>query len=102
MTTINNQVVLARRDNGEKIIVSMDELETKLPELLDDIHNSILEKARKVREEKTSVAKTMDEFKDVVDKNQGFVKAMWCGDEACEAKIKEETGATSRCMPFEQ
>lgn len=97
-----NQVVLVRRDTREKIFVSMDELETKIPELLEDIHNSMYEAAKKAREEKTSSAKTMDEFKDIVENKTGFVKAMWCGDRACEDKIKEDTGATSRCIPFEQ
>jgi prolyl-tRNA synthetase len=97
-----NQVVLVRRDTREKIIVSMDELETKIPALLDDIHNSMLEAAKAVREEKTSVATTMEDFKDIVENKTGFVKAMWCGDRDCEDKIKEETGATSRCIPFAQ
>ncbi|MBP2032635.1 prolyl-tRNA synthetase [Clostridium algifaecis] len=98
----NNQVVLARRDTGDKITVSMDDLETKIPELLDDIHNNMFEKAKKNVEEKTHTAVNMDEFKDIVENKTGFVKAMWCGDRECEDKIREETGATSRCMPFEQ
>ncbi len=97
-----NQVVLVRRDTREKLFVSMDELETKIPELLEDIHNSMYEAAKKSLEEKTSSAKTMEEFKDIVENKTGFVKAMWCGDSACEEKIKEETGASSRCIPFEQ
>lgn len=98
----NNQVVLARRDNGEKVIVSMDELETKISALLDEIHHSMFEKARTNREEKTHPAINMEQFKDIVENKTGFVKSMWCGDRACEEKIKEITGATSRCMPFEQ
>ncbi len=97
-----NQVVLVRRDNGEKITVSIDEVETKIPALLDDIHNSMFEAAKKIREEKTSSATNMEQFKDIVENKTGFVKAMWCGDRACEDKIKEETGATSRCIPFKQ
>ncbi|WPC41599.1 proline--tRNA ligase [Clostridium sp. JS66] len=97
-----NQVVLVRRDNGEKITVSMDEIETKIPALLDDIHNAMFEAAKKVREQKTSSAVNMEQFKDIVENKTGFVKAMWCGDRACEDKIKEETGATSRCIPFKQ
>ncbi|AWI07154.1 proline--tRNA ligase [Clostridium drakei] len=97
-----NQVVLVRRDNGEKITVSIDEIETKIPALLDDIHNSMFEAAKKIREEKTSSAINMEQFKDIVENKTGFVKAMWCGDKACEDKIKEETGATSRCIPFKQ
>ncbi len=97
-----NQVVLARRDTSEKIFVSIDELEEKIPALLDDIHASLLEKATKNRDEKTYVATTLDEFVDTVNNKPGFVKAMWCGDRACEDKIKELTTATSRCIPFEQ
>lgn len=97
-----NQVVLVRRDTREKLFVSMDEIETKIPELLEDIHNSMLAAATKAREDKTSVAATMQEFNDIVENKTGFVKAMWCGDKACEDKIKEDTGATSRCIPFEQ
>lgn len=96
------QVVLARRDTGEKIFVSLQELETKLPELLEDIQRSLYEKAKDHREEKTNAALNLDEFKGVLEKETGFIKAMWCGDRACEDKIKEETTATSRCIPFEQ
>ena len=52
--------------------------------------------------EKTTVAITMDEFERNMKENQGFIKAMWCGDEACEDKIKELTGAKSRCIPFDK
>lgn len=97
-----NQAVLVRRDNREKIFVSLDELETKVTEVLEDIQNSLLEKARTSQNEKTSAAVSLDEFKKLLDEKPGFVKAMWCGDRACEDAIKEQTGATSRCMPFEQ
>ncbi|WGG46218.1 proline--tRNA ligase [Rossellomorea sp. DA94] len=98
----NGQVILARRDTGEKITVTMEELEGKVAALLEDIQRNLLEKAREHREEKTTVAKTFNEFKTTVNEKGGFIKAMWCGDRACEDKIKEETSATSRCMPFEQ
>lgn len=97
-----NQAVLVRRDTREKTIVSLDELETKLSALLDSIQKDMLERARTHRDSHTYEARTTEEFKDIVAKKPGFVKAMWCGEEACELKIKEETGATSRCMPFEQ
>ncbi|MET7039565.1 proline--tRNA ligase [Clostridium botulinum] len=97
-----NQAVLVRRDNREKTIVSLDEIEIKVQEMLDIIHNSMLEEARKSRDEKTYVAITMEEFEDIIENKPGFIKAMWCGDRACEDKIREVTGATSRCMPFEQ
>lgn len=98
----NNQAVLVRRDTSEKIIVPLDELNTKVPELLENIQVSLLEKARKLRDEKTYSASDINEFKDIVENKPGFVKAMWCGNKECEDKIKEVTGATSRCIPFEQ
>lgn len=97
-----NQVVLARRDSGEKVIVSMDNLEEEVAKLLEDIQHSMLENARARRDSKTYVAKNMDEFEKIINETPGFIKAMWCGDQACEDKIKEMTGATSRCIPFEQ
>ncbi|MFU0824629.1 proline--tRNA ligase [Clostridium sp.] len=98
----NNQVVLVRRDTREKIFVSMDELETKVTELLEDIQKSMYEHALKHREENTYSAATLDEFKDIAENKPGFIKAMWCGDKACEEKLKEVAGVTSRCIPFEQ
>ncbi|WP_064094186.1 proline--tRNA ligase [Rossellomorea aquimaris] len=98
----NGQVILARRDTGEKITVPVSELEEKVAELLTDIQIHLLEKARDHREEQTTVAKTFKEFTETIRTKGGFVKAMWCGDEACEDKIKEETSATSRCIPFAQ
>ncbi|WP_456273672.1 proline--tRNA ligase [Bacillus sp. AK031] len=97
----NNQVVIARRDTGEKVTVSLEELESKIAELLDAVQNNLFEKALNHREEKTSVALNFEEFSEKLDANKGFIKAMWCGSQACEDKIKEETGATSRCIPFE-
>ena len=97
-----NQAVLARRDTGEKITVSLDELEEKIPALLADIQNNLLEKATKRLQEKTYIAKNMEEFEKTINEKPGFIKAMWCGDQACEDAIKEKTAATSRCIPFEQ
>ena len=98
----NNQVVLVRRDNREKLIVSIDELEVKLEELLEDIQRSLFEKAKTLRDEKTYSAATMEEFKEIADTKPGFIKSMWCGETACEEKIKEIAGTSSRCMPFNQ
>ena len=98
----NNQVVLVRRDNREKLVVSIDELEVKLEELLEDIQKSLFEKAKTLRDEKTYSATTMEEFKEIADTKPGFIKSMWCGETACEEKIKEIAGTSSRCMPFNQ
>ncbi|WP_025026425.1 proline--tRNA ligase [Caldalkalibacillus mannanilyticus] len=96
------QVVLVRRDTGDKIVVPVAELETKITELLEEIQNHLYLKAKQHRETKTSVAVTFKEFQDLLENKAGFIKAMWCGEDACEEKIKQETGATSRCIPFEQ
>ena len=97
-----NQVVLARRDTGEKEIVSIDNLQTRVTQLLDEIQQNLLQRATERRDSKTYVAKTMEEFEKQINETPGFIKAMWCGDQACEDAIKEKTGATSRCIPFEQ
>jgi prolyl-tRNA synthetase len=97
-----NQCVVVRRDTREKIQVSLDELEVKVAEILDAMQHEMLERARAHREAHTYKATSYEEFKEILDTKSGFVKAMWCGDEACENKIKEDTTATSRCMPFEQ
>ncbi len=98
----NNQCVVARRDTGEKITIKLDALEEKIPALLDEIHATLLQKATDRRDNKTFVAKSLDEMERILDETPGFVKAMWCGDQACEDAVKEKTGATSRCLPFEQ
>ncbi|MEZ3502970.1 MAG: proline--tRNA ligase [Lachnospiraceae bacterium] len=97
-----NQAVIVRRDTREKIVVSLDELETKLAEVLETMQADMLERARSHREAHTYDVTTYEEFIETVNNKPGFVRAMWCGDQACEDKIKEDTTATSRCMPFEQ
>lgn len=96
------QVVLVRRDTGEKLFVSMDNLEQRVAALLTDIQQNLYNKAKTLREKKTYSATTLDEFEKTINETPGFIKAMWCGDRACEETIKEKTGATARCMPFEQ
>ena len=96
-----NQCVLVRRDNGEKIFVSLDDIETVVPELLVEITKSLYEKAYERRESMTYVAHNMDEMCDVAENKPGFIKAMWCGELECEEKLKEMADVTSRCMPFD-
>ena len=98
----NGQCVLVRRDTGEKITVALEEIEKKVSELLVSIQKDMLEVARAHRDEHTYTVKTWDEFVDTVNNKPGFIKAMWCGETECEENIKAETGATTRCMPFEQ
>ena len=97
----NGQCVLARRDNGEKVVVALNELDQKIEEMLKDIQSNLYNKAKARREEMTYTAKTLEEFKDIADNKPGFIKAMWCGCRECEDKIKEYAGVTSRCIPFE-
>ncbi len=96
------QAIVVRRDTREKITVAIDELSTKVGEILDTMQNEMLERARAHRDAHTYVATDYEEFKKTVAKKPGFVKAMWCGEQECEDKIKEDTTATSRCMPFVQ
>ena len=87
----------------EKMTVSLDEdIREYVEDLLETIQANLLETATKRRDELTFTAKSMDEMKNIMMTQPGFVKAMWCGDEECEAKIKEIRGTKSRCIPFEE
>lgn len=97
-----NQCVLVRRDNREKYFVSLDELETKIPELLTAVRNGLYQNALENRERRTYTAHNLDEFIELANTKSGFIKSMWCGDRACEDKLKEVAGVSSRCIPFEQ
>lgn len=96
------QAVLVRRDTREKLTVALQEMEAALKEVLEQIQKDMLERARAHRDEHTYEAKDMETFTKAVEEHPGFIKAMWCGERACEDEIKEKTGATSRCMPFAQ
>ena len=96
------QCVLVRRDTREKTVVKFEDLEKTIPALLEDIQKSLYEKALANREAHTYTAKSLDEMKSILAEHTGFIKSMWCGDLACEEKVKEETGMPSRCMPFKQ
>ena len=94
--------VLVRRDSGEKQTIKIDELETKLESLLEEIQKDMFNVCVERKKSKTTVAYSLEEIEKVLSENQGYVKTMWCGDRSCEDKVKEVTGAPSRCMPFEQ
>ncbi len=95
-----NQCVVVCRDNGEKEIVSLDNIETRIGEILEAMQLRMFETAKAHRDAHVYEATEYEEFKKVLNTKPGFVKGMWCGDVACENKIKEDTTATSRCMPF--
>lgn len=98
----NNKCIFVRRDTREKIEVALDDIEAKAAELLETIQNDMYEAAKAHLESHIYTAVSWDEFCDTINTKPGFVKAMWCGEQACEDRIKEELAATSRCMPFEQ
>src|SRR5690625_1965379 len=98
----NEQVVLVRRDTGDKEFVKMAELVERLPALLEEIQQNLFDQAHEHREKMTTDATTMADFQETIENKGGFVKAMWCGELDCEEDIREKTGATSRCIPFEQ
>ena len=94
--------VLVRRDTSEKLTVKIDDLETEIAKLLETIQKDMYNACQERKEAKTTIAYTLEEIEKNLKENQGYVKTMWCGDRACEDKVKEVTGAPSRCMPFAQ
>ena len=99
----NNQCVLVRRDNREKAFVSLDTLEDSISATLSAFASAIYEKALNNMNERTYACTSIDEIVSKLAENgDGFVKAMWCGEEECEDKVKELTGVGSRCIPFKQ
>lgn len=98
-----NQCVIVTRHNREKSVVSLDNLTETIAQKLKEVRDGLWEKALANRERRTYDCKSMDEITEVLEKNgDGFVRAMWCGDEACEDEVKEKTGVGTRCIPFEQ
>ncbi len=95
-----NQCVVVRRDNYEKVTVSLDELESRIPELLNAVHDGLYNKALERREAMTYDAFDMDEMIKTADEKPGFIRAMWCGELECEEALKDEASVSSRCMPF--
>lgn len=97
----NDVAMLVRRDTGEKISVPLADLASKVSELLDLIQKDLFEKALNIQKEKTVSADTWEDFSAAIEGGK-FVLAHWSGDKDVEAQIKEETGATIRCLPFAQ
>jgi len=97
-----DQCVAARRDTGEKLPVPLAGFEARVPELLEDIQTSLYNRAKENLTRNTRAAATLDEVKAILAEHGGFVKTMWCESHECELKMKEETGVTSRCIPYEQ
>ena len=96
------QCVLVRRDDGQKTAISLDGLEETVSSLLDQIQQSMFDRAKENVDENTFIAHTVKEVREIIETKGGFVKTMWCGDLACELRMKEEAGVSSRCIPFAQ
>ena len=98
-----NQCVLATRHNGEKTSVSLDDLAESVKAKLQEVHDGLYANALANRERRTYQCLTIDEINKALTENgDGFIEAMWCGEESCEDEVKAQTGAGSRCIPLAQ
>lgn len=98
-----NQCVIVTRHNREKTIVSLDNLEQVIQDKLVEVRDGMYKHALENRENRTYACTSMDEIVRTLETNgDGFIKAMWCGEETCEDEVKEKTGVGSRCIPFAQ
>jgi prolyl-tRNA synthetase len=98
----NNSVVLVRRDNRSKEVVSVDSLEARLPVLLEEVQQALFQRALEFREQNTYYTDSYEEFKQIMAEKRGFVRVKWAEDSEAELAIKEETKATLRVIPFDQ
>jgi prolyl-tRNA synthetase len=98
----NGQCVLVRRNDGEKTVVALADLESAVAEQLRLVHDGMFEKAKKNLDEHIFAASSIEEAKELQERNGGFIKTMWCGDLQCELDMKEKAGMSSRCIPFKQ
>lgn len=98
----NNQCIIVRRDNSDKAPENLDGIEKSISHLLSEVQRNMFEKAKRRMDNMTYSVTNLDEMIDTAENKPGFIKAMWCEDEACEEKLKEIAGVSSRCIPFEQ
>jgi prolyl-tRNA synthetase len=97
----NGVVVLVSRITGEKRIVPQENFVEEVQKLLTETQQEMYDRAKRFRDESLASVDKLDEMKAFLEQKRGFVYAGWCGSNACEAQVKEETGATSRNIPFE-
>lgn len=97
----NGQMVLVSRVSGEKKVIKQEDFVQEVQAMLEEIHTQMYEKAKQFRDDNMTSVDTLDEFKAFLEEKRGFAYAGWCGSNACEAQVKEETGATSRNIPFQ-
>ncbi len=97
----SGKVVLVRRDTGEKETIDLNNLEEIIPKVLDDIQKNLFDLALRFQQANTHDLTDYQEFKRIIEEKRGFIRSWWCGEEACEELIKEETAATIRVIPLE-
>lgn len=97
----NGVCVLVSRISGEKKVIQQENLVEEVQAMLEQVHNEMFERALKFREDHFYSVDTLEQMKSSMEEKRGFALAGWCGSEVCESKVKEETGATSRNIPFE-
>ena len=98
----SDQCVAARRDTGEKQPIPLQELESRVKELLEEIQTNLFTRAKENLTSNTRNATTLDEMKTIFSEHGGFINTMWCGSQECEQKMRDEVGVTARCIPYEQ
>ena len=99
----NNKITLVRRDTQEGMQIGLkDDILKAVTDLLTTIQKDMLKRATERRDKMTYIAKSLKDFEEIISSHPGFIKAMWCGDMACEEKIKKINGIKSRCIPFKQ
>jgi prolyl-tRNA synthetase len=94
--------MLVRRDTGEKMAVKEEKLVETVEKLLNNIQENLFNKAKSFLQKNIREVSDYNKFKEVIEKKRGLIKTYWCGNKDCEDKIKEETKASIRCIPFEQ
>lgn len=95
------ELTVVRRDTGQRLTISLEDLNNKIKALLVNIQYDLLQRQEKFLEQNTQDVDDYAKFKEIMGGVRGFVKALWCEDAACEAKVKEETKATTRCLPLD-
>jgi prolyl-tRNA synthetase len=98
----NGQVVLVRRNDSEKTVVAIADLEKEVIRQLELVHQGMYERAKRNLDTHIYPAHSLEEAKQLQQEHGGFIKTMWCGELECEMKMKEEAGMSSRCIPFQQ
>ena len=94
----NNEVTIVRRDTSEKMTVKLNDVVNVVIQQLEKMQNDMYEKALKNKNERTYDVTTLEEMEEIINNKPGFVNAHWCGDEACELRLKEIRGTKSRCI----